>query len=94
MNTLPGFTADASLYPNRGQYRAAAANRVAGTAVVPQMAAGVGFRARTGRVRDVTCCGLDECWWSESTWTCALELVGDACEEMKCIPDAGCLCVG
>ena len=43
MNTLPGFTADASLYATRRQYRAAASRGLAGTAVVPQMAVGVGL---------------------------------------------------
>ena len=40
MNSLPGFTADASIYRSRGQYRGTGATIGQG-GVVPQMAVGI-----------------------------------------------------
>jgi hypothetical protein len=41
MSSLPGFTADASLYRTRGQYRADGTTASQGAAIVPQMAVGL-----------------------------------------------------
>jgi hypothetical protein len=52
---------------------------------------GTTLRALLGPARDVTCCGLDECRWSESVYACLLELSGDVCKTAIC-NDAGCVC--
>jgi hypothetical protein len=41
MNSLPGFTADASVYRTHKTYRAAGAGGGGGAGVVPQMAVGM-----------------------------------------------------
>jgi hypothetical protein len=41
MRSLPGFTADASLYRTRGHYRADGTRASQAAAVVPQMAVGL-----------------------------------------------------
>jgi len=44
MNTLPGFTAEASLYRTPAHYRTTGrSSLVGGSAIVPQMAAGLGL---------------------------------------------------
>lgn len=52
---------------------------------------GATIRALLGPVRDVTCCGLEACWWSESVYACLFELSGDVCETAVC-NEAGCVC--
>jgi hypothetical protein len=97
MNTLPGFVAEASLKPSGSMYRGVARRAPsAATVVCAQIArrtthGRLGLRAPLGPVRDVTCCGLEGCWWSESVHTCLFELAGDVCETASC-NEAGCVC--